>query len=296
MIKYVKRHFMAYLMVLPLVIGLAMFSIYPPIRGILMSFFDLQKITDPLKGTPNLNNYKELFKDPIFLQSIKTMFTLQTPRFVVNCTIPFIYGELIYLVKNKRLKSLYRLLILLPIVCPSIVYSLIWSNIYGYEGGLLNELLQKLHISSKNIDFLDRDHIIGALIFMGFPWLPGVSAIIVYSGLANIPSDVIEASRVDGCKTFRRIWIIDLPYLIGQIKYIVVFGIINIFQDYSNQLLFASRVGTKIHVPAYYMYQLVNTNQSIGKASAIGVILFIIIMLITIITYKFLNSKEDCNA
>ena len=131
---------------------------------------------------------------------------------------------------------------------------------------------------------------------MGFPWLPGVSAIIVYSGLANIPSDVIEASRVDGCKTFRRIWIIDLPYLIGQIKYIVVFGIINIFQDYSNQLLFASRVGTKIHVPAYYMYQLVNTNQSIGKASAIGVILFIIIMLITIITYKFLNSKEDSNA
>ena len=86
-----------------------------------------------------------------------------------------------------------------------------------------------------------------------------------------------------------------MPYLIGQIKYVVVFGIINIFQDYSNQLLFADKVGAVIYVPAYYMYRLVNTNQDIGKAAAIGVVLFVIIMLITAATYKLLNAKDEEN-
>ena len=208
------------------------------------------------------------------------MFTLQIPRFIVNCSVPFIYGELIFLVANKKLQSGYRILLLLPIVCPDIVNSLIWQNIYAYDEGILNEILTSLGILKENIDFLSQEYIIPSLIFKGFPWLPG---------------EVLEATRLDGCGTLRRIFVIDLSYLVGQIKYVVVFGVINIFQDYSNQLLFADRVGTAIHVPAYYMYQLVNTNQSIGKAAAIGVVLFAVIMVITACTYKFLNSRDDEN-
>lgn len=292
---YLRRHWIAYLMVLPLFAGVCVFGIYPPLRGMLISFFDVYNVTDTLDDFVGFGNFRDLFRDTIFLHSIRTMFTLQIPRFIVNCSVPFIYGELIFLVANKKLKSAYRILLLLPIVCPDIVNSLIWQNIYAYDEGILNEILTSLGILKENIDFLGQEYIIPSLIFKGFPWLPGTSGLIVLAGLINIPGEVLEATRLDGCGTLRRIFVIDLSYLVGQIKYVVVFGVINIFQDYSNQLLFADRVGTAIHVPAYYMYQLVNTNQSIGKAAAIGVVLFAVIMVITACTYKFLNSRDDEN-
>lgn len=294
-VRYMKKHWIAHLMILPFFIGLCVFSVYPPVRGLLISFFNVDKVTDKLTVFVGFSNYKDLFQDSIFLNSIRTVFTLQLPRFIVNCSVPFLYGELVFLIASKKMQSVYRMLLLLPIVCPGIIVSLIWTNIYAYDGGILNEILTRLGIVGENVNFLGTDHIVGSLIFMGFPWLPGTTGLIVISGLINIPGEVLEATKLDGCSTLRRIFVIDLSYLIGQIKYVVVFGVIGIFQDYSNQLLFADRVGTAIHVPAYYMYQLVQINQSIGKASAIGVVLFVVIMLITLATYRFLNGRDEEN-
>ncbi|MDY6367039.1 MAG: sugar ABC transporter permease [Clostridia bacterium] len=295
-----RKSLLAYAMIAPLVFGVALFSVYPPLRGILLSFFDVQKATDPLNNFVGLQYYGELFgigaaADQIFIRSIKTMFILQIPRFIVNVTVPFIYAELMFCVTNRKLQSVYRILVLLPIVCPGIVSQLIWMNIFATEGGLLNEALLSLGIISENVAWLSEDYIIGSLIFMGFPWLPGTSALIVLSGLLAIPGEVLEATTLDGCGTMRRVFVIDISYLIGQIKYVVVFGIINIFQDYGNQLLFAEKVGHAIDVPAYYMYYMVQNSMNLGKASAIGVFLFIVIMLITLVTYRFLNGKDEEN-
>lgn len=282
-------------MVLPFTVGILIFAIYPPIYSIILSFFDVYKISDGLTDFIGINNFINLFQDTTFRDSFVSMFALQLPRLAVNVFVPFFYAELIFHVTDKKMQFSYRFLLLLPTVCPGIVSSLIWQNIYAYDGGLLNEILTSVGIISEKINFMGHEHIIGSLIFMNFPWLAGTSGLIVLAGLINIPKEVLEAADLDGCGVMRRIFVIDLSYLIGQIKYVLVFGIINIFQDYSNQLLFAERVGTKIHVPAYYMYTLVNTNQSIGKAAAIGVFLFCVIMFITAATYRLLNSKDEEN-
>ncbi len=294
-LTYLKRHWIAYLMVLPFALGVLVFAVYPPLYSIVLSFFDVYKINDSLTTFIGFGNFVELFHDTTFLNSFQAMLTLQLPRLVVNVFVPFFYAELIFHVASKKMQSAYRFLLLLPIVCPSIVTSLIWQNIYAYDDGVLNEILKGLGIIHENVNFLGRDHIIPSLIFMNFPWLAGTSGLIVLSGLINIPTEVLEAADLDGCGVLRRIFVVDMSYLIGQIKYVLVFGIINILQDYGNQLLFAERVGTKIHVPAFYMYQLVNTNQSIGKAAAIGVFLFAVIMVITAATYRLLNAKDEEN-
>jgi len=280
-------------MVLPFTLGVLIFAVYPPVYSIVLSFFNVYKISDGLTEFAGIQNFVNLFKDTTFRQSFVSMFALQLPRLAVNVFVPFFYAEIIFHVADRKKQTVYRFLLLLPTVCPSIVGSLIWQNIYAYDDGLLNEILKGLGLISENINFLGHDNIIGSLIFMNFPWLAGTSGLIVLAGLINIPTEVLEAADLDGCGVMRRIFVIDLSYLIGQIKYVLVFGIINIFQDYSNQLLFAERVGTKIHVPAYYMYTLVNTNQSIGKAAAIGVFLFAVIMCITAATYRLLNSKDE---
>lgn len=293
MLQYLRKHWVAYLMVMPFTLGILIFAVYPPFYSIILSFFNVYKISDGLTEFVGINNFVNLFQDTTFLHSFVSMFALQLPRLAVNVFVPFFYAEIIFHVSDRKKQFAYRFLLLLPTVCPGIVSSLIWQNIYAYDDGILNEILKGLGIVSENINFLGYDNIIGSLIFMNFPWLAGTAGLIVLAGLINIPAEVLEAAELDGCGVMRRIFVIDLSYLIGQIKYVLVFGIINIFQDYSHQLLFAERVGTRIHVPAYYMYTLVNTNQSIGKAAAIGVFLFAIIMFITAATYRLLNSKDE---
>jgi ABC-type sugar transport system permease subunit len=129
---------------------------------------------------------------------------------------------------------------------------------------------------------------------MGFPWVGGTSVLIYMSGLMNISAEVIDASKLDGASTFRRILSIDIPLLVGQIRYFLIFGIIGGFQDYGTQVVLTQGgPGYATYVPGYYMWELVYTFDNIGKASAVGTLLFIVIIFFTIIANFTVKNKED---
>ena len=166
--------------------------------------------------------------------------------------------------------ELYRFLFLLPMVAPGVVNLLIWKNIYDANSGLMTELVRLLGIvgEEESIDWLGSSkYIIFSIIFMGFPWLGGTSVLIYMSGLMNISTEVIEASRLDGAGTWTRIFRIDLPLLMGQIRYFLIFGLIGGFQDYGVQVVLTSGGpdGYATYVPGYYMYELMYAHGTIGK-------------------------------
>ena len=112
------------------------------------------------------------------------------------------------------------------------------------------------------------------------------------SGLMNISTEVIESSVLDGCSTLRRIWHIDLPLLVGQIKYFLVFGLIGCIQDYNDQLILTNGgPGYTTYVPSYYMYIKAFTAGRMGYASAVGFVMFIVIFLLTIFIMR--KKKGD---
>lgn len=284
---------LAYLLLAPLIIGLLITSYYPPISGLYRSFFDWDVISEPV--FVGMDNFVELFSDEVFLNSIPTMLKIAIPRLLISVFVPLIIAELIFGVKSKKMQYAYRVMVLLPIVAPGLVYTLLWQKIYDPQFGLLTTLLQGMNIVPEGtvINWLgSKELVIFSLIFKGFPWLGGTAVLIYMSGLMNISTEVIESSVLDGCSTLRRIWHIDLPLLVGQIKYFLVFGLIGCIQDYNDQLILTNGgPGYTTYVPSYYMYIKAFTAGRMGYASAVGFVMFIVIFLLTIFIMR--KKKGD---
>ena len=278
----------AYILLAPLLIGLLIFSYYPPISGLFHSFFDWNVTGDAV--FVGFDNFKELFSDPVFLNSIPTLLKIGIPCLLISVVVPLIMAELIYAVRNSKLKYIYRVLVLLPMVAPGLIYTLLWEKIYDPQLGLLSSVLRWLGIIGPDqiVNWLgDPEWVIPALIFKGFPWIGGTAVLIYMAGLMTIPTEVVEATILDGCSTFKRIWYIDLPQLKGQIKYFLVFGLIGVIQDYNNQLLITEGgPGYTTYVPGYYMYVKAFTAGRMGYASAVGFVMFIVIFVLTLLIMR----------
>ena len=283
-----------YLFILPLMIGLLMFSYYPAFNGIYHSFFDWDSTGDAV--FVGLNNYLELWQDQVFLDSFLTMVIIQIPKLLISMFCPLIMAELIFNLRSRKAQFRYRTLILLPMVTPAIVGTLIWKFIYDPNNGLMTAICRALGFLGENgvIDWLGNPNwVIFAVIFMGFPWIGGTSVLIYMSGLMDIPNEVLESARMDGCSTIRRVLSIDLPAILGQVRYFLITGIIGALQDYSLQLMLTEGgPGYSTMVPGYYMYLEAFTANRMGYACAIGTSLFIIIFVLTVLTRKYVNNGD----
>lgn len=297
LLSRIRKGSAGYLMILPLMVGLLIFCYYPPVYGLILSFFDMPTDKTVEAVFVGLQNYKELFSDRIFLNSIPTMFKIMLPRLIISLVVPLVMAELIFAVRKSRLQNLYRVLILVPIVAPGVVGILIWKNLYDASDGLFTELTRLLGIigPTDRIDWLnDSRYTIFSIVFMGFPWIGGTSVLIYLSGIMNISNEVFEAADLDGCPIMRRIFVIDIPLIMGQIRYFLIMGIINGLQDYSTHYtLTGGGPGYTTYVPGWYMYNIAfGINRRAGYAAAIGMVLFLVIMIITLFTYRLINGSK----
>jgi ABC-type sugar transport system permease subunit len=285
----------AYLFLAPLLVGLGIFCYFPPISGIYRSFFDWDAVYR--SSFVGFNNFREMFSDQIFLDSIITMFKIMLPKLVIGIVVPLVVAEMIFAVRSGRARYFYRVAILLPIVAPGVVGLLIWKFIYDPRDGPVTALAKLFGILGQNdiVAWLnDPATVIPAIIFMGFPWISGTSVLIYMSGLMNISTEIIESSRLDGATVLQRIVKIDLPMILGQIKYFLVFGIIGGLQDYGVQLVLTKGgPGYATYVPGFYMYMKAFESGRMGYAASVGTTLFAVILVLTIVNYRFFKTDTD---
>lgn len=284
----------AYLFLLPMFIGVIMFGYYPPLMGLYRSLFDW-RVTGRLEYV-GLNNFKLLFQDITFLNSFPVMLKLFIPKLIIGVTVPFIMSELLLAVQNIKLKSIYRVLILLPMITPGVVGTLLWKYIYNPQDGIVTAIFRLVGILGKEqvIDWLNNPRtVIPAIIFMGFPWVGGSGVLIYLSGLIGIGNEIFESAKLDGANTIKRIWYIDIPSLIGQFRYFLIFGIIGGLQDYGVQVILTrGGPGYSTYVPGYYMYTVSFTGGLMGYGCAIGTILFILIFIVSTFTFRYLKDRS----
>ncbi len=296
--KFFKKNIWGFTFVAPLLIFLCIFSIVPFFYGIIMSFFDVST-SSPGWTFIGIQNYKELFSDQAFWNSCKTMLILLGPKLIIGVFIPFVFAEIIFALKNKNAQKIYRVLMLLPIVTPGVVGMLIWKNIYAVDG-LVNSFIKLFSNDFKPIDYLNSDaapwKTYVALIMLGFPWVGGTSVLIYLSGLMNINASIYEASEIDACSTMRRIRKIDIPLCLGQFRYFLIFGIINGIQDYGIQMVLYKQAPDYVFVPGFYLYQQAYTNDRSGYAASVGVCLFLVIALLTVIANYSTKEKKQKKA
>lgn len=291
--RMIWKYRAGYIMVAPLMFGLILFSFYPFVYGLGLSFFDK---TDKLMSFTGFDNFTELMRDALFWKSMATMGKIFFFKVLIGIVAPLIMAELIFGVRSDKMQNVYRILVLFPMIAPGVVGMLIWKQIYAVDGGVFNEILKAVGVICKDIDWLgDSKYVLFSIIFLGFPWVGGTSVLIYMSGMMAISGEVFEASRLDGCTTLRRIFYIDLPLLRGQIRYFLVFGIIGALQDYSVQVVLTGGGPNQFdtYVPGYYMYKMAFTNNNFGYAAAIGTVIFLLAGVFTVIAYKFTGEKKE---
>lgn len=296
--SYISSHRAAYLMVAPLMIGILVFCYYPPIYGIILSFTD--KTARANSGTfIGFDNFTAIFSEPDFLGYFWIMAKLQVPRLIAGIVVPLVFAEIVFHLSSNKAQGVYRMLILLPVVAPGVVSTLVWKQIYASDG-LFSEIMKILHIIPQDavIAWLDDvRYVIFAILFMGFPWIGGSQVLIYLAGIMNIPKDLFEAADLDGANAWQKIFKIHIYLISGQIRYFLIFGIIGGLQDYGTQVVLTEGgPAGATTVPGYYMFKLMDYHGQYGKAAAVGVVLFVIIMTFTFISFKFVKFGDSKDA
>ena len=242
-------------------------------------------------------NYAELLSTPIFYRSF-----LQMAAFTLSCMLvgnisTIILAEVIFNLKSSRISSVFKFLFVLPAMVPGTVVVFLWGKfiLSGADNGLLNSFIALF--GAEPIQwFADERTVFWAIILYEFPWVGGTSFLIYLAGMYNIPDSVIEASKLDGLSTLGRVFQIDLPLIRGQLKYFIVMGIIQGVQGYTLQYSIINPTADYMQgamVPGYYMYYEAFERIRYGYTCAIGIVLFLIILIITIINNKFIKSEAD---
>lgn len=137
--------------------------------------------------------------------------------------------------------------------------------------------------------------IIPALIFWGFPWVGVIGVLIYLAGLQGISSDVYEAAELDGVGSFGKLFKIELPLILAQVRINLIFMTIGTLTGYGMFLLLLGPEGgpgNKGMVPGLYMFREAFFNQRYGYACALGMILFVIVLSITIFYQKYVKVEK----
>ncbi len=285
-----------YAMLTPTFALLAVFSLVPFIWAFATSFYDYE-VGGEAKFV-GLSNYIEYFSDPTLLASFENLLFLTVCGLIIVTTAPLIVAKLIFCLKSERARYLYRVLFLVPVVVPGVASLMIWQGMIYGDLGVLNELLRLVGRDDLTRGWLSDPHtVLWAIVFIGFPFAGGINMLIYYAGLAGIPDSVHEAAELDGAKGIRKFVSVDVPLVMSQIKLLTILTVIGTVQGFDQMfILTKGGPGFKSMVPGLWMYMNAFTFQRMGYACAIGVVLFILILGLTILNLKYFRSSEELKA
>jgi len=269
------------------------FMYFPAFSGLFHSLYEWQP-----GGTTTfigLDNFERMLHDPYVSKGLGNLVILIITGLLKALVPPLIVAELIYHLRSKKLQYGFRTAFTASMVIPAVAGLLIWQNFYDPNMGLFNHFLQLIGLGSWTHGWLgDPDTALWALIFIGFPFVGILQLLVLYAGLLAIPNELTEAARMDGAGLPRIIRSIHLPLLAGQFKFLIIMGLIGIIQDF-NGILIVTGGGPmdSTYVPALQMYYAATKFNDLGYASALGVSMFAVILVITIVSMRFIKSSEE---
>lgn len=285
-----------YAMLSPTFLLLAVFSLVPFVWAFVTSFFDYE-VGGEFRFV-GLDNYTEYLHDPTLLPSFGNLLFLTLFGLLIVSTVPLAIAKLIFCLKSERARYLYRVLFLIPIVVPGVAGMMIWQGMIYNDTGLLNETLRLFGREDLTRGWLsDPRTVLWAVVFMGFPFAGGINILIYYAGLAGISESIHEAAALDGARGLIKFLKVDVPLVLSQVKLLTILTVIGTVQGFEGMfILTKGGPGFKTMVPGLWMYMNAFSFQRMGYACAIGVILFLLILGLTVLNMKYFRSTEDLKA
>lgn len=270
-------------MLAPTLVLLVMFNYYPAVLGLSRAFTRWETGEDP--QWIGVGNFVAMWHDEFLRLSLRNLFILLIASVLKTLTMPLLVAELLMSLRSPRWQYVLRTAFILPMVVPGMVTMLLWSFIYDGSVGLLNQLLEAVGMSALARSWLgESGTALWAIIGIGFPWAGGLALLIYLAGLNQISGDVWDSCQVDGVSGLRRVWYVDLPLLLPQVRLLVILTLIGTLQDFGSILILTGGgPGLATHVPALHMYFQAFRFGHYGYAAAIGLTLFAAIFVLSLL-------------
>ena len=282
------------LLLSPMVPGLlflAVFSIYPSIYSLVISFFRWN-LNDPLgKRFADIHNYRLLVKDPAFWHSVRV--TLEYVASVTVLELGLGLGLALLFFRSFPGDKFLRALLILPMVVAPVVVGLLWRYMLNVQFGVVNYIVDLLGFS--RVDFLgDPSWALPTLILVDvWQWTPFIF-LIMLAALQGIPEDILEAARVDGAKPVRIFFEHMLPLLRYPIAVAVALRMIDAFRVYD--FIFMTTRGGPIDKTSTLSWQIYDAgfkSFDIGYASAFSWLMLVLVVVVITVFLRIMLRKED---
>lgn len=272
----------ALLLLLPSLLGVGIFTAIPVLASFALSFARWNMLS-PAKFV-GLQNYLELFADPLFWQVMLNTFYYAFS--VVLLEVPLALGLAVAMNQPGWLTKVFRTVFFLPVVTSMVAIALVWNWMYDPQYGLLNALLKTVGLPA--IEWLfDPKTSMPALILMGVWKNVGYSMVIFLAGLQTIPEELYEAASLDGANPWQQFLNVTLPQIGPTLFFVSVMSTITAFQVFDPVYIMTQGAPeNSTNVAVYWLYQNAFEFFRVGRASAIAYVLFFVILALTMLQWS----------
>ncbi len=296
--KKKKIDYSGYIFILPILTFFSVFVLFPMLRGIQLSLYSFTK-RDPI--FVGFKHYADLLlksNDATihtpFMKSLFNTITITAIAVPIVVLISIFIAVTIY-DKKPAVRSFFRGVFYIPAISSVVSITVVWAWIYHPQFGILNYVFKNIGLIKESVDWLgDPRTAIYAIIAILITTSIGQPIILYVAALGNVPKDLLEAAEIDGATPWQVFRKITWPLIRPTTLYIVVVTTINSFQIFALiQLLTAGGPNYATSTIMYLVYKAAIIDGRHGLASAMGMILAIIIAIISIVQFKVLNKGTE---
>ena len=280
----------AWLIMLPGIILMCFFVWEPLLESIRMSLYKTENIE--LVEFVGFRNFVSVMGKSNFLQALTNTFAYTFWSLLIGFFLPILLAMLIG--ETVRGKGFFRTAAYLPNMLPGLAVIILWSAFFsGEKSGVLNILLSKIGIARQS--YLTRANLVVPIIITVATWKgAGATALIYMAGMAGVNPELYEAAAIDGASVWQRVWHILLPSIKKLAGTLLILQIISVFQImYEPMVLTKGGPDNASLSLMQLMWQYAfGGSMDYGKASAVAVIVTVILLGMTLI-YSYFNNKES---
>lgn len=276
----------------PSFIHMLIFIVIPIIIGLVISFYDY----NPLSSTNSFigfQNYVRLLSDEDFKVAFLNTFQFTFVTVALNIILALFFATIISQFHSNTTRSFFRMVLFLPCIAPMVATAIVFNrSIYPTTTGLLNMIRNAIGLSSVNWLGDPSKAMIAVIAYT--IWVDvGYNTILFSAGIDGIPAQLYEAAELDGASEWKKFTKITFPLLGRTFQFVIVQTLISHFQMFAQfaVLLYKDGPNNSGLVLSRYIYKMAFEYKDMGYASAVSMVLFIVILIISVIEQKM--TKVD---
>ncbi|WP_438351530.1 carbohydrate ABC transporter permease [Paenibacillus sp. FA6] len=281
----------ALLFILPSLILYTLFVIVPTLGSVYYSFTSWNGVSDDVRFI-GFANFVEIWNSPRVHNALKNTMILTVSLVILENIVAIMLAVMVD--KVHWFRNFFRSVFYFPVLISGIVMGFVWTIILNYNFGVINQMLESIGLGSYIVDWLGNPKYAMISIILSTVWKSAGYYMIIYlAGLQGIPQELTEAASIDGANGWQQFRHITFPMLAGSVTVCMVLSMISSLKIFDQiAVMTDGGPGFETETLTYIIYKVGIGELRQGFGTAMALVLFLIIMIITIIQVKLLQKRE----